>query len=236
MRTHTHATHAYNTPPPSTRSNGIYLAVGFDKSGGGIPRAVALCYAATDPHDATPDAASQALRAAVAPHVALQLLPDVRPLLPALHGFLVAPAAEASSAGPLRDRDRRTWLVYSIQGQCLALHLEHQPQHFLPAKLVVRYPPPLSAPSVVSFWHLFVFMRRDGAARCTAVHGVIFTLRCRSGMPHARTLPLPLPAFRTQTRPCRTNAGMLVAMYARLGLTVSEPSQMTGGTATPGSA
>lgn len=45
--------------------------------------------------------------------------------------------------GPLGGRDKQVWMVYSMRGQCLALHLEQQPQHFVAPKLVV-WPPSMS--------------------------------------------------------------------------------------------
>lgn len=116
--------------------------------GVGGPTSVALCYAATLPVAADPAALDRMLRAAVAPHVALQLLPDVRPLLPTLHGFFVSSWTAAENSGRLpgaqpgagagAQGDKVAWLVYSMHGQCLALHLAQQPQNSLAPKVVVR--------------------------------------------------------------------------------------------------
>eukprot|EP00892_Ulva_mutabilis_P011092 jgi/Ulvmu1/8355/UM042_0061.1 len=117
---------------------------GLSKSTHGMPSAVALCYAASLTGGDTAAAQAQGdrssvLRAAVAPHVALQQLPDVRPLLPTLHGYLLT-AADAE-AGPEAEvgagGGQDAWLAYSLQGNCLAVHLEQQAQHYMPPKLVV---------------------------------------------------------------------------------------------------
>ena len=133
------------TPCSDAVSHAACCATGFNKSTPGMPSAVALCYAATLPGTDNVSVrvlqSQRALRAAVAPHVALQLLPDVRPLLPTLHGYVITSAADADAdadagAGDGRG-DQQAWLAYSLQGNCLAQHLEAQPGHYLPLNSVV---------------------------------------------------------------------------------------------------
>eukprot|EP00892_Ulva_mutabilis_P000185 jgi/Ulvmu1/10167/UM006_0122.1 len=71
------------------------------------------------------------VRAAVAPHAALQLLPDVRPHLPRLHGFFTRPDSAAAGS-------ERLWLAYDVAEGSLAEHLDSQPTTSMPTQQVVR--------------------------------------------------------------------------------------------------
>lgn len=113
---------------------------------------VALCCAATlssggffqqnlsvDSFEAAAGGAATELRAAVVPHVALQLMPDVRPLLPRLHGFFTRP--DGAAAGR-----ERLWLAYDSSETSLAAHLDSRPTSAIPTKATVRIPRRACAP------------------------------------------------------------------------------------------
>ena len=73
------------------------------------------------------------VRGVVTPHVALQLLPDVQPLLPRLHGFFTRP--DGAAAGR-----ERLWLAYDASDSSLAGHLDTQPTASMPTRQAVREP------------------------------------------------------------------------------------------------
>ena len=70
------------------------------------------------------------LRAAVAPHVALQLLPDARPLLPRMHGYVVLASPHAG--------ELRVFVVYDLLRKSLADVIARLPGSRILSPVAVR--------------------------------------------------------------------------------------------------
>lgn len=203
----------------------------------GVLEPVALCCAATlssggffqqnltvDSFHAAAAGAAAELRAAVVPHVALQLMPDVRPLLPRLHGFFTRP--DGTAAGR-----ERLWLAYDPGETSLAAHLDSRPTTAITTKATVPVPTlPPSPPRAYRPRLPSCRNRRLPFAVCTRVSALL-----SSGNLNSRPSPRrsPAPAGRG---PCSTlsdllNPGLL-SLPARHNMRV--PAETLSTPETPG--